>query len=96
MYRLCQPHAKRVTQAGVAEEAGVTGLTIKNSTIVDEILVEEAGEIAAEAVQENHRPRKMEEHDTTVTLTVVERKEVKPDERVEVGKAITPEDIETE
>jgi hypothetical protein len=38
----------------------------------------------------------MEEHDTTVTPTVVERKEVKPDERAEVGKAITPEDIETE
>lgn len=96
MYSLCQDHAKRVTPAGVAEEAGVTDLTIKNSTIVDEILVEEAGEIAAEAVQENHRPRKMEEHDTTVTLTVVEKKEVKPDERAEVGKAITPEDIETE
>ena len=80
----------------MAEEAGVTGLTIKNSTIVDEILVEGVGEIAAGVVQENHRPRKMEAHDTTVTLTVVERKEVKLDERAEVGKAITPEDIETE
>lgn len=93
---MCQDHAKRVTPAGVAEEAGVTDLTIKNSTIVDEIPVEGASEIAAEVVQENHRPRKMVEHDTTATLTVAERREVKPDERVGVDEAIIPEDIETE
>jgi len=96
MYSLCQDHAKRVTPAEVVEEAGVTGLTIKNSTIVDEILVEAAGEIAAGVVQENHASIRIREHDTTVTLTVVGKKEVKPDERAEVGKAITPEDIETE
>lgn len=93
---MCQDHAKRVTPAGVAEEVGVTDLTIKNSTIVDEIPVEEASEIAAEVVQENHRPRKMVEPDMIATLTVAERREVKPDERVGVDEAIIPEDIETE
>ena len=93
---MCQDRAKRVTLAGVAEEVGVTDLTIKNSTIVDENPVEEESEIAAEVVQENHRPRKMVGPDMIATLTVAERREVKPDERAEVGKAITPEDIETE
>ncbi len=92
MYSLCQDHAKRVTRAEVVEEDEATDLTIKNSeikieTTADEILVAVEVEIAAAVVEESHPPRKMVERDTTATLTVEERKETKPDERVVVAVA---------